>query len=212
MVGNASYSHSWTLPAGRQFNRVLFGGTELADTNELTQEVSVNKKEGKLKHTSANTLVAEMVVEITVTLLDGREVSLIFDQFPEESIRVRDVTEVIADGIGVELEQLYIVRTYPTLRPVMFDHEHLLLGFHGVRSKGIWAERPYPGPIRPASIPTPPAMKFKVGPRSIYSKSLCKRTINKPYFHPGIHVAVPGAHCTSGCCGGRWSKRKCSSF
>lgn len=57
---------------------------------------------------------------------------------------------------------------YPTLRPVMFHDEQLMMGFHGKKSKGLWEERPYPGPIQPASIPTPPAMKFKLVDPQVY--------------------------------------------
>lgn len=50
----------------------------------------------------------------------------------------------------------------------MFHDEQLMMGFHGKKSKGLWEERPYPGPIQPASIPTPPAMKFKLVDPQVY--------------------------------------------
>ena len=40
--------------------------------------------------------------------------------------------------------------------------------FKGVMKKGLWDEKPYPGPVQPASIPTPPGMKFRVVKKEVF--------------------------------------------
>ena len=54
----------------------------------------------------------ELVAEVSIALLDRREVSLIFDEFPMDSIKVKDIKEVIAEGIGKAMDDVYMVRVY----------------------------------------------------------------------------------------------------
>ena len=102
------------LAVGRLINTVAFDGHVLGTTDILTQEVTVSK--GKLQKRAANEYVIEMVAEVTVALLDGRSVSLVFDEFPMDSILASDIKEVIAEGIGLANNAVYMVREYPTLR------------------------------------------------------------------------------------------------
>jgi len=37
-----------------------------------------------------------------------------------------------------------------------------------VMKKGLWEETPYPGPVQPATIPTPPDMKFRVVKKNVF--------------------------------------------
>eukprot|EP00039_Didymoeca_costata_P007490 m.100500 g.100500 ORF g.100500 m.100500 type:complete len:486 (-) comp13709_c0_seq5:32-1489(-) len=154
------------LAAGRQINRVFFCGKEMGDDFPLTEEVTV--KHGRFEGAGLERIwTVEMVTEITLTLLDNRTVSLVFDDFPEASIHVGDIKEVVAEGLGMAITDLHMIRTYPTIRPSVFKDSDLLLGFPGKLSKGLWEIPPYPGPIRPAAIPTPPDMKFKMVPSDV---------------------------------------------
>ena len=96
---------------------------------------------GKLEKGSGSEYEVELVAEVSIALLDRREVSLIFDEFPMDTIQVKDIKEVIADGIGSAIHDVYMVRIYPTLRPVTFHDEQLMMGFHGKKSKGLWEDR-----------------------------------------------------------------------
>ena len=52
---------------------------------------------------------------LTVALLDTRKVSLVFDQFPEETITVKEIKDVLAEALQQPARSLHMVRTFPTL-------------------------------------------------------------------------------------------------
>lgn len=99
---------------------------------------------------------------MTVGLPGGKSLRVVFDECPQNVISVSDVKEAVAAASGLPLSTLHLVRKFPTLRPVRFIDGHLLFGFEGVMDRGLWAQPPYPGPVRPATNPTPPGMCFEV--------------------------------------------------
>jgi hypothetical protein len=56
--------------------------------------------------------------EVTLTLLDKRQISMIFDEFPERTIKVGEIISMVAEGLGRSRSEVHLVRTFPTLRPV----------------------------------------------------------------------------------------------
>jgi hypothetical protein len=103
-----------------------------------------------------------LLVSVAVWMPGDKRLSITFDECPTAEVTADDVRAAVSDASGVPLARVHLVRVYPTLRPVRFREGDLLFGFEGTKERGLWTKAPYPGPVRPATIPTPLAMRFKM--------------------------------------------------
>mmetsp|Transcript_21153 Transcript_21153/g.55046 ORF Transcript_21153/g.55046 Transcript_21153/m.55046 type:complete len:854 (+) Transcript_21153:207-2768(+) len=157
------------LAVGRVVSAFSYNGDEV-QPDQLVGDVYQVKRSGGGASLSRfgelGALDVQLLVYMMIGLPSGKVLRVEFDECPEAIITAADVKAAVAGASGLQPSMLHLVRTFPTLRPVRFVDEQRLFGYKGEMDRGLYTKRPYPGPVRPATIPTPPGMRFEVFERS----------------------------------------------
>lgn len=143
-----------------------YNGSFTEDTDSIGDVYQVKRTAGGASFAQASrdlgALDVTLLITVAVWLPGDKRLSITFDECPTAEVTVDDVRAAVSEASGVPLARVHLVRTYPSLRPVRFREGDLLFGFEGTMERGLWTKPPYPGPVRPATIPTPPPMRFKM--------------------------------------------------
>ena len=135
---------------------------EVLDLETTLSQFDTKAVRAKLSGRQVDYLKAKCLVRLNVQDLRQRPTrhTIVFDDFPRDTVTVNDIKKALAPVCGLPIDSQFLVRQYPCLRPILARDEERVFGFAGIKDRGLWKESPYPGPLHPAGLPTPPDLSL----------------------------------------------------